>query len=129
MRSSDASVAIQFWNATPGMKTVDTPALVRRILRRNPRGSFVAMDGKKMVGAVLGTQDGRRGMLWHLAVASTYRRHGLGTKLAARAVAALRRAGIPKVNLLVLDSNRPAVRFWKCQGWSRIPVSIFTKTL
>jgi N-acetylglutamate synthase len=129
MTAGDARAAVRFWNGTPGMRTNDTPALIRQILRRNPGGSFVALDGKTMIGAILGTQDGRRGMLWHLAVAKPYRRRGLGAKLVARAVAELRKEGIPKVNILVLDSNLPAVRFWKRQGWSRIPVSIYTRPL
>lgn len=129
MRAGDAAAAVRLWNTTPGMRTTDSPALVRRFLRRNPGGSFVAMAGTRMVGAVLGGHDGRRGTLWHLAVAPAFRRKGVGAKLAARVRAYVRGRGIRKINILVLDSNRPAVRFWRRQGWTRIPVSIYSRSV
>ncbi len=129
MVAGDAPAAIRLWNATPGMGTKDSPTLVRRFLRRNPGGSFVAMEGRTMVGAVLGGHDGRRGMLWHLAVAPGSRRKGVGAKLVARALAVLRIEGIQRVNILVLDSNRGGTRFWKRTGWTRLPVSAWSRFL
>lgn len=127
MTPRDAVRVLRFWNATPGMRTTDTPALIRQFLRRNPGGSFVAMADGRMLGAVLGGHDGRRGTLWHLAVKPGQRRLGLGAKLTARALAVLRAQGIRRVNILVLNANTGGMRFWKRQGWKRIPVSILSR--
>lgn len=120
MQARDAGAAIRLWKESSGVSN-DTPAIVRRFLRRNPGMSFVAFSGRTMVGAVLGGHDGRRGTLWHLAVASSMRRSGLGTALADRVLAAQCARGIRKTNILVLKSNARAIRFWRRTGWDVIP--------
>lgn len=129
MQATDIRSALKLWNRSPGTSTNDTPAELRRFLRRNPGGSFVAVDGKQLVGAVLGGHDGRRGTLWHLAVLPAFRRHGLGRRLVDRAVAAIRRQGIRKINILVLPDNRSAIRYWAKTGWSRFAVANFSLRL
>lgn len=126
MRASDIPAALRLWNGSPGTSTNDTPAELRRFLRRNPGGSFVAHDRGRLVGAVLGGHDGRRGSVWHLAVSPAHRRGGLGRTLVARVVAVQGRAGIRKINILVLAENRGAHRFWRRLGWSRYTVANFS---
>jgi ribosomal protein S18 acetylase RimI-like enzyme len=123
MRPSDAGSALRLWNGSPGTTTADTPAEVRRFLRRNPGTSFVALAGRRLVGAVLGGHDGRRGALWHLAVRRGARQRGTGRALAERVAAALAARGIRKINILVLPENRGALRFWRRLGWSRFAVA------
>lgn len=129
MRPSDIRSALRLWNRSPGTSTNDTPAELRRYLRRNPGGSFVGLEGRRLVGAVLGGHDGRRGAIWHLAVLPSARRHGLGRALVSRAVAVLREAGIRKINILVLSENGGAIRFWRRIGWSRFAVANFSLRL
>lgn len=129
MRAADAADAIKLWAATPGVTTADTPALIRRFLKRNPGCSFVARQDGWIVGTVLGGDDGRRGSLWHLAVVPGLRRRGLGRALTAKALAALRRRGVTKVNILVLDDNEGGIRFWKRLKWETLPTVSFTRWL
>ena len=126
MRSSDIEQALALWNRSEGTSTSDTPSEIRRYLRRNPGGSFVAVDAGKLVGAVLGGHDGRRGSLWHLAVLPAYRRRNIGRRLVDRAVAVLAGQGIRKINLLVLGNNHGAIRFWRRLGWSRFTLANFS---
>ena len=126
MRSSDIPGALRLWNRSPGTSTNDTPAEIRRYLRRNPGGSFVAVADGRLVGAVLGGHDGRRGSIWHLAVLPAHRRDGLGRVLVGRAVEVLRREGIRKINILVRSDNQGALRFWRRIGWTRYDVANFS---
>jgi ribosomal protein S18 acetylase RimI-like enzyme len=61
--------------------------------------------------------DGRRGFLYHLAVLPEYRRHGLGTQLVERCLAALAAQGILKCNGLVYVDNDDGQEFWRRGGW------------
>ena len=88
-------------------------------LKRNRGMSFVARDGAELVGAVLSGHDGRRGCLYHLAIAPSHRRNGLGTKLVARCLAELKKAGILNCNIFVYANNTRGERFWRRNGWKQ----------
>jgi len=92
-----------------------------RFLRRNRGLSFVARDGRRLVGAVLAGHDGRRGYLYHLAVARSHRGRGIATQIERRSLAALRRAGVPRTVILVIRSNRSGQRFWRQRRWEGLP--------
>ena len=79
--------------------------------------SFVAVDGGRVVGAVLCGSDGRRGFLHHLAVDTGSRKTGIGKRLVESCLAALDAAGLRKCHLFVLSSNVPGQQFWKRIGW------------
>jgi ribosomal protein S18 acetylase RimI-like enzyme len=100
---SDYDEVMALWQATEGLtlRDADSRDAVTRYLARNPRLSFIARDDGRVVGAVLGGTDGRRGYLQHLAVAPTHRGQGLGRSLAARVLEGLGSLGIAKCLLFV----------------------------
>ena len=102
-----------------GLSDADEPAAIAAFLGRNPGLSLVAFDGATVAGAVLAGHDGRRGYLYHCAVAAPYRRRGLGRELAARCLVALAREGIQKCHLFVYTANDDAQGFWEAAGWER----------
>jgi len=121
MSLDDYDEALRLWQTAEGvgLSESDTRAAIASYLKRNPRMSFVARDGKESVGAVLCGHDGRRGCLYHLAVAPTHRRKGIGTKLVTRCLAALKRAHIQRCNIFVYNHNADGERFWRRKGWKK----------
>ena len=119
MRLADYDDVLLLWQHSKGvgLNESDTRPAIASFLRRNRGLSFVARDGRDLVGAVLCGQDGRRGYLHHLAVAASHRRQGLGTKLVARCLAELKRLGILKCNIFVYAHNASGERFWRSNGW------------
>lgn len=83
--------------------------------------SLVAFRDGVMAAAVLGGHDGRRGVLWHMAVLPRWRGCGLGRAMVARALEIQWSRGIRKVNILVLRDNHKALRFWRRLGWKPFP--------
>ncbi|HTY86841.1 MAG TPA: GNAT family N-acetyltransferase [Candidatus Acidoferrum sp.] len=118
-RISDYDAVLALWQGTKGvgLNESDTRPAIMAYLQRNPRLSFVAEQRGRIIGAVLGGHDGRRGYLHHLAVASGHRRCGLGRRLVEACLAKLRRAGIPKCNIFIFATNAAGMRFWKQNGW------------
>ena len=90
----------------------DSRSGIEKYLNRNPKTSFVALDGRKIVGAILAGHDGRRGFIGHLAVLSEYRRQKIASMLVSKAKAALREEGIRKAVLLVKKDNTAGNSFW-----------------
>ena len=91
---------------------------VARLLRRNPATSFVALEDDRLAGVILSGQDGRRGYIYHMAVAEDFRRRGVATALLDRCLEALRAEGINKVALLVFRYNDAGNAFWEKQGFT-----------
>jgi N-acetylglutamate synthase len=115
----DCEEVIEFWRGQTGvgMNETDTPEAVARYLSRNPGMSFIARDGKQVTAAVLCGHDGRRGYLHHLAVATTHRRQGIGSRLVRRCLDRLREEQIPKCNIFLFADNTEGERFWRAAGF------------
>jgi GNAT superfamily N-acetyltransferase len=85
--------------------------------RRNPGTVLVALAEGEIVASALGGWDGRRGWIYHVAVARDRRRSGLGRGLVERIEAKLREVGALKVNVMVEDDNPGGAEFWKRLGY------------
>ncbi len=111
---------VHLWQITEGigLSESDSPEHIAAYLKRNPGMSFVAISGDVLIGAVLSGTDGRRGYLHHLAVDPAWRGLGIGRRLVAHCLQALRRAGLPKCHLFLFRANRSGRRFWEHIGWS-----------
>jgi ribosomal protein S18 acetylase RimI-like enzyme len=118
MTEEDIPAALALWQGMPGigLRDADNPASLSRYLARNPGCSFVAIRGGDLLGVSLAGHDGRRGYLHHVAVAPEHRRHGIGRTLVERCLAALRAAGIEKVNFWVKTDNAEGLKFWERLG-------------
>jgi N-acetylglutamate synthase len=121
MRLADYDQVLHLWQNTEGvgLSESDTRAQIGIFLKRNRGMSFIARDGADLVGAVLCGHDGRRGCIYHLAIAPSHRRNGLGTRLVARCLAQLKKAGILRVNVFFYLKNARGERFWRRYGWKR----------
>lgn len=121
MKTEDYDQVYELWIHTPGMglnDLDDSREGIERYLRRNPRTCFVAEENEKIAGAILAGHDGRRGYIYHTTVADAYRRQGIGSLLAEKAVKALEAEGIHKAALVVFDRNTLGNAFWEAQGFT-----------
>jgi ribosomal protein S18 acetylase RimI-like enzyme len=107
----------------------DTPEEITRKLQRDPDLFLVAENEAQVVGAVLGGFDGRRGMVYHLAVVSVHRRRGVGSALMAALESRLKAKGCRKYYLLVTHDNGDVVDFYRRLGWEVMPVHIMGKEI
>lgn len=122
MTPADYSAAHALWTATPGMglhSEDDSPEGITRYLQRNPESCFVAERSGRLVGTVLAGHDGRRGFIYHLAVAPDAQRRGIADALVNAALQALRVQQIQKVALLIYRDNHNGNAFWDKRRFSR----------
>ncbi len=133
MTVADLPEALALWNETEGMGLTrdETQPMLAGFLARNPGLSAVlrGSDGV-LIGAVLAGRDGRRGFLYHLAVAPAWRGRGAGRSLVEFALAGLRAAGIARALILVYSGNEAGKAFWRKLGWeAREDVRMMQKKL
>jgi ribosomal protein S18 acetylase RimI-like enzyme len=124
--------AFELWKNCEGvgLSSADEAEPIRQFLERNPGMSFCAIDGDRVVGTVLCGNDGRRGYLHHLAVATTHRRQGIGNRLVLLAMDQLRRANIQKCHLFIFKNNEEGQAFWIQDNWkTRKDLQVMSKDL
>jgi ribosomal protein S18 acetylase RimI-like enzyme len=99
----------------------DSPAALEACARRNPGLFLVATDPAApaaIVGTVIGTYDGRRGHLYHVAVHPDHRRARHGQALLREVLQRLWAAGATKMTLRVAHDNESAIAFYRSCGLS-----------
>lgn len=73
----------------------------------------------RVLATVMVGHDGHRGWLYYLAVDPQHRGAGLGRSLVGAAESWLQERGIPKVMLMVRETNTRVLAYYEAQGFSR----------
>jgi len=129
---SDLKAVLELWRAAgPGIHLgrSDSPEEIRKKLSRDPDLFLVAEDQGRIIGAVMGGYDGRRGLVYHLAVLPEERRRGLGSTLMAELEQRLRAKGCVKYYLLVTPDNPQVLEFYRRLGWGVMDMTLMGKEL
>lgn len=130
--AEDYETVLQLWEqAGPGIHVgrSDTPEEIKKKISRDPDLFLVAELDGKIVGTVLGGFDGRRGLIYHLAVRQAYRQNGIGDILMRAVEQRLKEKGCRRSYLLVTKDNQDAIRFYEKRGWTRMDLYIYGKDL
>jgi len=107
----------------------DSPLEIKKKTERDPDLFLVAEIEGNLIGAVLGGFDGRRGMVYHLAIDRDYRRRGIGESLMQELELRLRAKGCLKYYLLVTKDNGEAIDFYESIGCGVMNLHLLGKSL
>ena len=108
----------------------DTLAEIGKKIARDADLFLVAELAGNIVGSVIGGFDGRRGLIYHLAVTSSFRGQGIGSQLMESVESRLRAKGCLKCYLLVTTDNSEVEDYYLHRGWQEMDqVHIFGKEL
>lgn len=120
---SDYEAAVELWSRAEGIEIAegDSREDVERFLTQNPNLSRVVEDDGKLVGVALCGDDGRRGYIYHLAVAPGYQQKGLARRLVRECLEGLRSRGLKRALILVAADNPGGRAFWERCGWEEVP--------
>ena len=98
----------------------DTPEEIRKKVAHNPDLFLIAEENGQIIGTVIGGFDGRRGLVYHLAVDASIRGQGIGSRLMDELESSLRAKGRIRSYLLVTRDNDEAMRFYEKRGWEHM---------
>ena len=98
----------------------DTLAEIEKKITRDPDLFLVAESNGSIIGSVIGGFDGRRGLIYHLAVAASFRGSGIGSRLMDEVESRLRAKGCLKCYLLVTNDNPEAEGYYQHRGWQHM---------
>ena len=80
---------------------------------------FVAEDEGTVIGAILGTHDGRKGWINRLIITSSYRQRGIAKRLIEEVEHRLTVAGIDIVACLIEDWNVGSMQVFERLGYTK----------
>lgn len=128
-RAADAGLMLDFWKPMPGLgiSLGEEEEDVRAFIERNPSTCLVIWEQERLIGTVMGSFDGRRGYLYHLAVHPDFRGRGYGRALLNQVISELRSLGAQKIHLFAYNDNQTAAAFYRRQGWeARKDIQVFS---
>ncbi len=118
MVSSDHDAVLALWKSVPGMglSSADEPGRVAAFLGKNPTTCLLAEANGRTAGTVLGGWDGRRGYVYHLAVAPDLQGRGIGSALMDEVERRFAALGAQRIHLMIYHDNK-ASAFYEKRGW------------
>ena len=130
---SDYEQVIELWRSVERgihLGRSDTFTEIGKKIRRDPDLFLVAEFDGRIIGAVMGGYDGRRGLIYHLAVASAFRGRGIGSELMQGVESRLRAKGCLKCYLMVTLDNMEVADYYTQHGWQHMDhVRLYGKEL
>lgn len=79
---------------------------------------LVACVGVSIIGCILGTFNGRRAWIYHLAVDPRWQRNDVGTMLLERVETVCIKKGATKILLGIMKTNMSVIPFYLKQGYT-----------
>jgi ribosomal protein S18 acetylase RimI-like enzyme len=129
--TADEGAVVALWQAAGLLvNPLNDPREDIRFCRESGHGELlVGEDGGSIVATVMVGHDGHRGWVYYLATAPERRRRGLGRRMMASAERWLTQRGVPKVELIVRDSNTRVIGFYQRLGYVFEPRALLAKRL
>ena len=118
-RQEDEAALVALWQACGLTVPHNDPAADFRFALGKPNSDILMTDDG--CGTVMVGHDGHRGWLYYLAVAPRSRRQGVGRTLVAAAEQWLAARGVPKVQLMVRETNEAVTAFYRRLGYEPMP--------
>jgi ribosomal protein S18 acetylase RimI-like enzyme len=127
-QTSELDAVLQLWSQQDVvLRPEDSVERLQSELAGGSLRLYVARHAGQVIGAILAGQDGNRGYLYHLAVATRARRQGIGEALVDAARRGLLARGINRYHVCVTTDNTTAQAFWASMGWQhRTDLAVYT---
>ncbi|WP_372396786.1 GNAT family acetyltransferase [Azospirillum sp. HJ39] len=128
--AEDRDAVVALWTACGLVVPWNDPAADFALALSKDNSTVLAglVGGQTVASAMVG-QDGHRGWIYYVAVDPSHQGRGLGKHMVAEAEAWLAAAGMPKVQLLVRETNQAVLAFYERLGYAKSPVTMMQKWL
>ncbi len=116
----DYDAVVEMWKAVEMYRpSVDRLDHLGEVCRRNPGLFLLAVEpGAGVVGSVIGTYDGRRAYIYHVAIHPDHRRKGYATALIEEVERRIWALGAQKLRFMVGKENTSAQEFYMSVGFN-----------
>lgn len=119
--TADEAAIVSLWHACALTVPYNDPLADFRFAQGKPASDVLVADKDGIAGTVMVGHDGHRGWLYYVAVDPARRKQGIGRALIAAAEKWLAQRGVPKVHLMVRETNAEVAAFYRHLGYEPMP--------
>lgn len=118
-REDEARAVLDLWRQAGDVVVSPTDSLeeVRVAINHVAASFLVAESGGRMIGTIIGTFDGWRGVIYRLAVIPEFRRRGGARMLVDAAEKWMAEQGCHRISAIVERDHSWATGFWDAAGY------------
>jgi ribosomal protein S18 acetylase RimI-like enzyme len=117
----DEVAVVALWRACGLTASYNDPANDFRFALGKPSSDILVADDNGVCGAIMVGHDGHRGWLYYVAVEPARQRRGIGRALVRAAEQWLKERDVPKVHLMVRETNEAVTAFYRRIGYDLMP--------
>jgi ribosomal protein S18 acetylase RimI-like enzyme len=117
----DESPVIALWKACGLTAPYNDPVADFRFALNKPASDVLVADDHGVCGTIMVGHDGHRGWLYYVAVDPVRQKRGIGRALVSGAEQWLKQRGVPKVHLMVRETNAAVTAFYQHIGYDPMP--------
>jgi ribosomal protein S18 acetylase RimI-like enzyme len=129
-RPGDRDALVKLWQRCELTVPYNDPDRDIALWRASPNAEiFVGEADGKIVASVCVGHDGHRGYPYYVAVDPNVQGKGFGQRVMRHAEVWLARRGVPKMNVMVRETNEKVIGFYKALGYEVTPRFVFARWL
>ena len=127
----DEEAVVELWRTCNLVASYNDPLADFRFAMSGPNSAVLIAEevGGCICGSVMVGHDGHRGWLYYVASAPDQRGKGIGQTMVEAGERWLRDLNVPKVQLMIRDTNVTVVPFYERLGYEDAPRIIMSKWL
>jgi ribosomal protein S18 acetylase RimI-like enzyme len=128
-RAADEEAVIALWQVCGLTVPYNDPATDFRFARGGANSDVLVArhEGGRVCASAMVGHDGHRGWIYYVAVDPTLQRQGVGAEIVSAAEEWLKARDVPKVQLLVRETNTAVVAFYEKLGFEVAPRVVMSK--
>jgi len=127
--AADEGTVVALWQTCGLTVPYNDPAADFRFARGGADSEVMVArhEGGRVCASPMVGHDGHRGWIYYVAVDPALQRQGVGAEIVSAAEAWLKARDVPKVQLLVRETNRAVVAFYEKLGFEVAPRVVLSK--
>lgn len=130
IRDGDETALADLWTRCGLVRPWNDPFSDIAFARQTPQAEiFVGLLAGDIVASVMCGHDGHRGWVYYLAVSPDCQGENLGRAMMTCAEEHLRALGVPKLELMIRETNAEVVQFYEALDYQTEPVIVMSRWL
>ena len=130
IENADIDLVIELWKICNLLVSHNDPTADIAFCQSSPNAAlFIGYVDSALAASIMTGHDGHRGWIYYLAVDPKQEGKGFGRRMVRHAEDWLRDRGVPKVNLMIRETNTDVREYYEAIGYATEPRMVMARFL